>query len=140
MHSAFATAVLRRSVDRVLTGDAWNATDRVNPPRSTADDLSALLAVAVTNDRPLTAAMALTLQPVAFLTDTHAIGLAWQISTAATTVWRWHNGESGGFHAFVAVDPDARHAVAVLANWGRRRVDDAFPSAEASVRAFLGIG
>lgn len=36
VHSVFATAVLRRSLERVLAGDAWNATDRINPPRAHA--------------------------------------------------------------------------------------------------------
>jgi len=36
VHSAFTTAVLRRSIERVLAGDVWNATDRINPHRSHA--------------------------------------------------------------------------------------------------------
>ena len=36
VHSAFVTAVLRRSLERVLDGDAWTSTDRVNPPRTQA--------------------------------------------------------------------------------------------------------
>jgi MOSC domain-containing protein YiiM len=33
VHSANATEALRRSLERVLAGDTWEATDRVNPPR-----------------------------------------------------------------------------------------------------------
>lgn len=36
VHSAFATAVLRGSLERVLAGEAWNANERMNPPRAHA--------------------------------------------------------------------------------------------------------
>lgn len=36
VHSAFATAALRDSLARVLAGDTWSPTDRINPPRSDA--------------------------------------------------------------------------------------------------------
>lgn len=45
VHSAFATAVLRGSLERVLTGDAWSATDRVNPPSAHASPDDAPLVV-----------------------------------------------------------------------------------------------
>lgn len=34
VHSAWATAVLRGSLERVLAGESWDPTDRVNPPLS----------------------------------------------------------------------------------------------------------
>jgi MOSC domain-containing protein YiiM len=36
VHSSLATSVLRGSLERLLSGGAWNATDRINPPRAHA--------------------------------------------------------------------------------------------------------
>lgn len=47
VHSAFATAALRASLERVLAGDAWDSTDRMNPPqaRASPDDEPLLVAL-----------------------------------------------------------------------------------------------
>jgi len=42
------------------------------------------------------------------------IGLVWQIGTTYGTIW--HNGETGGFHALIALSRDRTHGVVVLAN------------------------
>lgn len=47
VHSARTTSVLRGSLERVLAGAAWHATDRINPPRADAspDDVPPQISV-----------------------------------------------------------------------------------------------
>jgi len=45
----------------------------------------------------------------------HRLGLGWHISPLAV---RWHNGQTGGYHAFAAVDPERGQALVILANSG----------------------
>lgn len=47
VHSALATEVLRGSLERVLAGEAWNANERMNPPRAHASPDDAPLLVAL---------------------------------------------------------------------------------------------
>lgn len=48
------------------------------------------------------------------------IGLAWQILPDGT---RWHNGETGGFHSFVAIDRANQRALALYCNTVDHTVD-----------------
>lgn len=50
-----------------------------------------------------------------------SIGLAWHITPDGTV--RWHNGETGGFHAYLAFDSNRHHGVVVLANTATPIVD-----------------
>jgi D-alanyl-D-alanine-carboxypeptidase/D-alanyl-D-alanine-endopeptidase len=50
------------------------------------------------------------------------VGLGWHASPD-DRIW-WHNGQTGGYHSFAALSPDARTAVVVLANSAVRHVDD----------------
>jgi CubicO group peptidase (beta-lactamase class C family) len=49
-----------------------------------------------------------------------SMGLAWNIAPDGT---RWHNGETGGFHAWVGFDPERKQGVVVLANSAAPIVD-----------------
>lgn len=86
--------------------------------RSTANDLLDFLAAAMgAEETPLAAAFAATLQPrrPTDMTDTE-IGLAWFISGEGDDRLAWHNGITGGFHAFIGFRIDAEIGVVVLAN------------------------
>ncbi len=48
------------------------------------------------------------------------LGLGWHISPADV---HWHNGETGGYHSFVAISKSQHCAVVVLANAPTREVD-----------------
>lgn len=52
------------------------------------------------------------------------MGLGWHIGIADTPEVRWHNGQTGGFHTFVAFDPERRVGVAVLTNSATSMVDN----------------
>jgi len=51
----------------------------------------------------------------------HRLGLGWHISPRSGA--RWHNGQTGGYHSFVALHLDKRVAVVVLANTATPVVD-----------------
>ena len=61
---------------------------------------------------PLRPAMRLT-QEAQLAKDGDNEGLGWQIDAAGRC---WHNGETGGFHAYVGFDPKTRRGVVVLAS------------------------
>jgi hypothetical protein len=50
-----------------------------------------------------------------------AVGLGWHFARDGVTLW--HNGQTGGYHAYLAVVPSTRRAVCVLANTARGDVD-----------------
>jgi CubicO group peptidase (beta-lactamase class C family) len=51
------------------------------------------------------------------------IGLGWHVLEREGRTLTWHNGETGGFHSFVAVDRAARTGVVVLSN-AATNIDD----------------
>jgi CubicO group peptidase (beta-lactamase class C family) len=59
-------------------------------------------------------------------------GLGWQIDSAGRY---WHNGTTGGYHAFVGFDPKTRRAIAILAATRTSLVDS---TAAALYRALAG--
>ena len=87
--------------------------------RSTANDLLDFLAAAMgLVETPLAPAFAATLEPrrPTGMPDTE-IGLGWFVSggQGSGTV-AWHNGITGGFHAFIGFRSDSQTGVVVLAN------------------------
>ncbi len=50
----------------------------------------------------------------------HRLGLGWHVSPAGIL---WHNGQTGGYHSFVAVDVAHRRAVVILADTATGDVD-----------------
>jgi CubicO group peptidase (beta-lactamase class C family) len=92
--------------------------------RSTVDDMLQFLAAELgLNHSRLDAAVKLS-QQVHF--DPHdgatAVGLAWQINTRDGILW--HNGQTGGYHTYVAILPAKRVGVVVLANTATMRAVD----------------
>ena len=92
--------------------------------RSTLDDMLRFVAAQLGFSKsPLAAAIKLS-QQVHFdpHDDATAVGLAWQISTPDALLW--HNGQTGGYHTFVAIQPAKRFGVVVLANTATMRAVD----------------
>jgi CubicO group peptidase (beta-lactamase class C family) len=52
-----------------------------------------------------------------------SLGLAWHIRSENAMDIRWHTGSSAGTHSYVAMVPEKRIAVAVLANGAQAEVD-----------------
>ncbi len=86
---------------------------------SSAHDLLLFLAAELGLIRtPLASAMTYQLQAVRRKTDTPGmeIALAWRISRMPHGEVVWHSGGTGGFAAFIGLDPQARRGVVVLSN------------------------
>jgi CubicO group peptidase (beta-lactamase class C family) len=50
----------------------------------------------------------------------HRVGLGWHISPASI---HWHNGQTGGYHSYAAIDTGRRRAVVILADTATGEVD-----------------
>ena len=59
--------------------------------------------------------------PLADVGDHRQIGMFWMVDTVPGTGRQmvWHNGATGGYSAFVALFPQTRRAVVVMANTAR---------------------
>lgn len=66
--------------------------------------------------------------------DGFAIGLGWHVARDGAT--RWHNGQTGGYHAMVMLNRPAKAAVVVLANTATMEVD---ALSEQLVRMLAGV-
>ena len=89
--------------------------------RSTPRDLLRLLRAHLEPDgTPLADAIRTICEPRRRVSGPLRIGMGWHVLGRAHKPPRWwHNGGTGGFFSFVGFDPEARTAVAVLANSAR---------------------
>lgn len=84
--------------------------------RSTAADMM-LYAQAVLNQSPPSLSKALALaETVTFTDGNNKIGLGWHYLRAGTGELLFHNGGTGGFRSFLAVNKQAKTAVVLLSN------------------------
>jgi len=93
--------------------------------RSNVEDmLKFVAACAMVTPSPLDKAIALTEQ-VHFENPPnagHDVGLAWMIRRKDHVVW--HNGQTGGYHAYVALSPDKRAGIVLLSSTAMSRADE----------------
>lgn len=129
-----ATELTRQMQDRLappysadLQKDrAWNFKSMAGAGavRSTADDM---LRYARAHLQPPDGALgkaielAWNVQQPAIGGDGFAMGLGWHVARDGST--RWHNGQTGGYHAMVLINRPAKVAVVVLANTATMEVD-----------------
>jgi CubicO group peptidase (beta-lactamase class C family) len=83
--------------------------------RSTARDMVAWLRANFTDNGAFAAA-----RKVRFK-GPPALGLGWHVAPDGKT--RWHNGQTGGYHSFAAVNVEKKTAVVVLSNTATHEVD-----------------
>jgi len=86
--------------------------------RSTARDMLAFLRANLSGKHALAEPLALA-RKVHF-TGPPRLGLGWHIGQDGS---RWHNGQTGGYHAFAAVDTKRNRAVVILSNTANRVPD-----------------
>jgi CubicO group peptidase (beta-lactamase class C family) len=92
--------------------------------RSTASDMVAFLAAASGLARtPLDSAFRLTEDIQGDAGPTMRIGLGWHVIGRDTSTVYWHNGGTGGYHAFIGFDARRRFGVVVLSN-STESIDD----------------
>lgn len=92
--------------------------------RSTANDLLKLLKAAMDPETPAPLAKMIKLASTARAPagPGNKIGLGWHMSQDETAVW--HNGQTGGYHTYVAFVPERKVGVVVLANSPTGLVDE----------------
>ena len=92
--------------------------------RSTADDMLTYVAAnlgLVDAPHPLREALRLTHERQAAVDARDDIALGWHVGKR--TGARWHNGQTGGYHSFVAFVPEKKVGVVVLSNTGGGMAD-----------------
>ncbi|HEX5135448.1 MAG TPA: serine hydrolase [Planctomycetota bacterium] len=88
--------------------------------RSTAADMMRFLRANLAPDGPLAETLAFA-REVRFEGGGVRMGCGWHVSPGGA---RWHNGQTGGYHSFVAVDVANGRAVVVLADTATGDVDE----------------
>ncbi len=89
----------------------------------TADMLRFLDAELAPDDTPLAEAIRLSQQPHFNNEDyANSLGLAWHINKRQGIMW--HNGQTGGYHSFIAFSPEKKVGVVILTNTGTFRAVD----------------
>lgn len=98
---------------------SWNLSvfDPAGALRSTASDMLRFLAAAMDTAGPLAPVFRATEQARRVITAGRLeIGLGWHILHIDGRDIVWHNGGTGGYHAFAGFEPATRRAVVILAN------------------------
>jgi serine-type D-Ala-D-Ala carboxypeptidase/endopeptidase len=91
--------------------------------RSTADDLLTFLAANLKLiETPLKDALKMTHEVRAAAWDESDIAMGWHVTKKHGV--RWHNGQTGGYHSFIAFVPGERVGIVVLGNVGGAVVDE----------------
>jgi CubicO group peptidase (beta-lactamase class C family) len=90
---------------------------------STSADMTTLVRALLDGSAPGASATT-SLLPIAGDPSARDIGMFWMIDHAPGTerTMVWHNGQTGGYSSFVALYPQARRGVVVLANVARAKV------------------
>ena len=85
--------------------------------RSTAADMLKFLAANLdTRATPVTKALAMTRGARRDISGPMKIGLGWQILNPFGRTIVWHNGGTGGYRAFIGLDPESERGAVVLSN------------------------
>ncbi|MGE3171926.1 MAG: serine hydrolase [Planctomycetota bacterium] len=90
--------------------------------RSTMRDMLTFARAQLHPDRtPLAAAIRRSHQKLHDGVDGMAVACGWHFARDGSTLW--HNGQTGGYHSYLAVSPAAGRAVCLLTNMSRGEVD-----------------
>ena len=88
--------------------------------RSTPRDMLAFARASLEASGPLARAFALSQRKRASVPGGLAVGLGWHLAADGTTLW--HDGGTGGYRSWLAVLPDRKLAVVLLANTAAERL------------------
>jgi D-alanyl-D-alanine-carboxypeptidase/D-alanyl-D-alanine-endopeptidase len=113
----------------------WDVLGPCGGLRSTLPDMMKFLAAAMGRESPLKEAMALSQQPLFPFAENTSTALCWHVSRdpGARRTLIWHNGETGGYHAFLGFYQETGTGVVILSNTATDKVD------AAAVRILKGI-
>lgn len=103
--------------------------------RSTAEDLLRFVSANLgLYPSRLATAIEATHVPRHPINDARSIALGWQLTPKERIVW--HNGQTGGFHSFVAFETDRKIGVVLLSNTTSELID---PLGDQMLRLLLGL-
>jgi serine-type D-Ala-D-Ala carboxypeptidase/endopeptidase len=74
------------------------------------------------DDKPISPALRLSHMKRHAMEDGLSMGLGWHLARDGETLW--HNGGTGGYHAWLAISPEHKVGVVVLANTANMRLDE----------------
>ncbi len=91
--------------------------------RSSVNDMIRFIKANLKKDhKPLTQALHLSHMKRHNMDDGLSMGLGWHVARDGKTLW--HNGGTGGYHAWLAISPEKKVGVVVLANTANMRLDE----------------
>lgn len=111
-------AVAPPLTDRGRAGDTWTFQEPMMGAGAIKSNMHDMLVFldACLNASPLTEDLTLATQPLFKLSENDNVGLAWVISKQNDETVIWHNGETGGYAAFLGFNPDTKQGLVVLSN------------------------
>lgn len=104
--------------DRGRAGDAWTFQEPMvgaGAVKSNMHDMLLFLNACLI-ESPITEDLTFATEPRFKLSDTDDVGLAWVISKQNNQTAIWHNGETGGYAAFLGFNPDTKQGLVILSN------------------------
>jgi serine-type D-Ala-D-Ala carboxypeptidase/endopeptidase len=104
--------------DRGRAGDSWTFQEPMmgaGAVKSNMHDMLLLLEACL-NDSLITDDLTFATQPYFELSENDDVGLAWVISQQNAETVIWHNGETGGYAAFMGFNPAKNQGLVVLSN------------------------
>jgi serine-type D-Ala-D-Ala carboxypeptidase/endopeptidase len=104
--------------DRGRAGDRWTFQEPMMGAGAVKSNLHDMLIFLNTclNDSVLTRDLVVATQPRFKLSEFDEVGLAWVISKQNNQTVIWHNGETGGYAAFLGFNPATKQGLVVLSN------------------------
>jgi serine-type D-Ala-D-Ala carboxypeptidase/endopeptidase len=104
--------------DRGRAGDRWTFQEPMvgaGAVKSNMHDMLLLLNACL-NESALSKDLVFATQPRFKLSNTDDVGLAWVISKQNNQTAIWHNGETGGYAAFLGFNLDTKQGLVILSN------------------------
>jgi serine-type D-Ala-D-Ala carboxypeptidase/endopeptidase len=104
--------------DRGRPGDAWTFREPMMGAGAVKSNLHDMLLLlkACLSESPLGQDLVLATQPRFKLSEFDDVGLAWVISKQNNQTAIWHNGETGGYAAFLGFNPNTKQGLVILSN------------------------
>lgn len=104
--------------DRGREGDTWTFQEPMMGAGAVKSNMHDMLLFlnACLNESAISEDLLLATQPYFKLSENDDVGLAWVISKQNDETVIWHNGETGGYAAFLGFNPDKKQGLVILSN------------------------
>jgi serine-type D-Ala-D-Ala carboxypeptidase/endopeptidase len=104
--------------DRGRAGDRWTFQEPMMAAGAVKSNLHDMLIFlnACLEESALTQDLVFATQPYFKLSEFDSVGLAWVVSKQNNQTVIWHNGETGGYAAFLGFNPGTKQGLVILSN------------------------